>query len=61
MRALLFILRLMMKIIAAPVVLALALFTWICFGLLYVSSFIFAALSLAWPPPWWRYWGLRCL
>lgn len=41
MRALLFILRLMMKIIAAPVVLALALFTWVCFGLLYVSSFIF--------------------
>ena len=33
MRALLFILRLMMKIIAAPVVLALALFTWVCFGL----------------------------
>ena len=26
---------------AAPVVLALALFTWVCFGLLYVSSFIF--------------------
>ena len=45
MRALLFILRLMMKIIAAPVVLALALFTWVCFGLLYVSSFIFGLAS----------------
>ena len=45
MRALLFILRLMMKIIAAPVVLALMLFTWVCFGLLYVSSFIFGLAS----------------
>ena len=73
MRALLFILRLMMKIIAAPVVLALALFTWVCFGLLYVSSFIFGLASTlvallgiavlvtsAWPPRWWRCWGSRC-
>src|SRR5699024_3635071 len=43
--AMLFILRLMMKILAAPVVLALTLFTWACFGLLYVSSFIFGLVS----------------
>ena len=40
MRAVLFILKLGLKILAAPVVLALMLFTWLCFGLLYVSSFI---------------------
>ena len=41
MRAVLFVLKLGLKILAAPVVLALMLFTWVCFGLLYVSSFIF--------------------
>ena len=41
MRAVLFVLKLGLKIIAAPV----ALFTWICFGLLYVSSFIFGLAS----------------
>lgn len=45
MKVLLFILRLMMKILAAPVVLVLALFTWVCFGLLYVSSVIFGLAS----------------
>ena len=33
------------EILAAPLVLALALFTWVCFGLLYVSSFIFGLAS----------------
>lgn len=33
--------RLILKIIAAPVVLALTLFVWICSGLLYVSAFVF--------------------
>ena len=46
MRAVWFILKLGLKILAAPVVLALMLFTWVCFGLLYVSSFIF---GLAYP------------
>ena len=32
MRAVLFILKLGLKILAAPLVLALALFTWVCFG-----------------------------
>ena len=45
MRAVLFILKLGLKILAAPVVLALMLFTWLCFGLLYVSSFIFGLAS----------------
>lgn len=33
--------RLILKIIAAPVVLTLTLFVWICSGLLYVSAFVF--------------------
>ena len=45
MRAVLFILKLGLIILAAPVVLALMLFTWLCFGLLYVSSFIFGLAS----------------
>ena len=45
MRAVLFILKLGLKILAAPVVLALTLFTWLRFGLLYVSSFIFGLAS----------------
>ena len=45
MRAVLFVLKLGLKILAAPLVLALMLFTWLCFGLLYVSSFIFGLAS----------------
>lgn len=45
MKAVWFILKLGLKILAAPVVLALALFTWVCFGLLYVSSFILGLAS----------------
>ena len=45
MRAVLFVLKLGLKILAAPLVLALMLFTWVCFGLLYVSSFIFGLAS----------------
>ena len=45
MRAIWFILKLGLKLLAAPVVLVLALFTWVCFGLLYVSSFIFGLAS----------------
>lgn len=33
--------RLILKIIAAPVVLTLTLFVWICSGLLYISAFVF--------------------
>lgn len=45
MRVIWFILKLGLKLLAAPVVLVLALFTWVCFGLLYVSSFIFGLAS----------------
>ena len=45
MRAVRFILKLGLKILAVPVVLALTLLTWVCFGLLYVSSFIFGLVS----------------
>ena len=45
MRAVLFVLKLGLKILAAPVVLALMLFTWLCFWLLYVSSFIIGLVS----------------
>ena len=45
MRAVLFILKLGLKILAAPVVLALMLFPWVCSGLLYVSSFIVGLAS----------------
>lgn len=33
--------RFFLKILAAPVVVALTLFVWICSGLLYVSAFVF--------------------
>ena len=33
--------KLILKILAAPVVAALALFIWICAGLLYCSAFLF--------------------
>ena len=33
--------RLSLKILAAPIVVALTLFVWICSGLLYVSAFVF--------------------
>lgn len=45
MKVVFFILKLELKILVAPVVLALALFTWVCFGLLYVSSFLFGLVS----------------
>ena len=33
--------RQILKILAAPIVVALTLFVWICSGLLYVSAFVF--------------------
>ena len=33
--------RLLLKLFAAPIIVALTLFVWICSGLLYVSAFIF--------------------
>lgn len=38
--------RLMLKLLAAPVVVALTLFVWICSGLLYCSAFIFGLAGI---------------
>ena len=37
--------RLLLKILAAPVIVALTRFVWICSGLLYCSAFIFGIIS----------------
>ena len=39
--------RLILKILAAPIVVALTLFVWICSGLLYVSGTVVAILGVA--------------
>ena len=38
MRALVFLLKLLLKIVMVPVILALTLFVWICVGIVYVSG-----------------------
>ena len=40
MRALLFILKLLLKIAVAPVILVLTVFIWLCAGLVYVSGLV---------------------
>ena len=37
--------RLLLKLLAAPVVLALALFVWFCMGVLYLSSLVLGIVS----------------
>ena len=37
--------RLLLKLLAAPVVLALTLFVWFCMGVLYLSSFVLGIVS----------------
>ena len=37
--------RLLLKLLAAPVVLALTLFVWLCMGVLYLSSFMLGIVS----------------
>lgn len=37
--------RILMKLLAAPIILALMLFVWICSALLYCSAFIFGLAS----------------
>lgn len=46
MKILLFILRLLLKIIIAPVLLALTLFIWIRVGVVYISGLILGLLSM---------------
>ena len=42
MRALVFLLKLLLKILVAPVILALTLFVWICVGIVYISGLVLA-------------------
>ena len=47
MKVIWFILKLLLKILVAPVILALTLFVWICVGIVYVSGLVLGGLS-AW-------------
>jgi len=46
MRALLFILKLLLKILAAPVILLLTLAIWICVGGVYISGLVLGLISM---------------
>lgn len=46
MTVLLSILKLLLKIITAPVILALTLFIWICVGIVYISGLVLCLLSM---------------
>ena len=46
MRAIWFILKLLLKILAAPVILALTLFVWICVGIVYISGLVLGLISM---------------
>lgn len=46
MRAIGFILKLLLKILVAPVILALTLFVWLCAGLVYLSSLVLGLISM---------------
>lgn len=45
MRAIWFILKLMLKILVAPVILVLTLFVWLCTGLVYLSGLVLGLIS----------------
>ena len=45
MRAIWFILKLLLKIVVAPVILALTLFVWLCAGLVYLSGLVLGLIS----------------
>lgn len=46
MRAIWFILKLLLKIVVAPVILALTLFVWLCVGLVCVSGLVLGLISM---------------
>ena len=46
MRTLVFLLKLLLKILAAPVILALTLFVWICVGIVYISGLVLGLISM---------------
>lgn len=45
MRVLIFLLKLLLKIVMAPVILALTIGVWLCAGLVYVSGLVLGLLS----------------
>nr|WP_289707458.1 CD1845 family protein [Enterocloster clostridioformis] len=46
MRVIWFILKLLLKILVAPVILALTLFVWLCAGLVYLSGLVLGLISM---------------
>lgn len=46
MRALLFISKLLLKILVAPVILLLTVAIWICVGIVYISSLVLGLISM---------------
>ena len=46
MRAIGFILKLLLKIVVAPVILVLTLFAWICVGIVYISGLVLGLISM---------------
>ena len=46
MRALLLILKLLLKIAVAPVILVLTVFIWLCVGLVYISGLVLGVISM---------------
>ena len=46
MRALVFLLKLLLKIVMVPVILALTLFVWICVGIVYVSGLVLGLIKI---------------
>ena len=46
MRVILLILKLLLKIVVAPVILALTLFVWICVGIVYISGLVLVLISM---------------
>ena len=46
MKGVLFLLKLLLKIVAAPVILVLTLFVWLCAGLVYVSGLVLGLISM---------------
>ncbi|MGI5960275.1 MAG: CD1845 family protein [Massiliimalia sp.] len=46
MRALVFLLKLLLKILVVPVILALTLFVWICVGIVYIFGLVLGIISM---------------
>ena len=46
MRAIGFILKLLLKSVVAPVILVLTLFVWICVGIVYISGLVLVLISM---------------